>query len=124
MLIIENFLEILSMKIIKGALFENKARRCIYNLINAVKHFHEQKLLHRNICLESIVIGPGMYWYDSIKLGSFESSVEGERVQAATTEQMDESWRFSAPEVLRNQPYTQESDVWSIGVVAATLLLG
>jgi serine/threonine protein kinase len=85
-LVIENLLESLSQKIANGAMFENKARRCIYNLIHAVKYIHEQKLLHRNICLESLVIGQGMYWYDSVKLFSFESAVEGERVQATVSQ--------------------------------------
>lgn len=73
-----------------------------------------------------------MYWYDSVKLSGFESAVsktgqldrKGERVHATVSKQMEESWIYCAPEVLRNQTFTQECDVWSVGVVAATLLIG
>ena len=56
-LIMEKHLGSLSQKIINGALFEKKVRRIIFHLIQAVKYIHEQKLLHRNICLNSFVIG-------------------------------------------------------------------
>ena len=102
-LIFDNILDDLSQKIVNGAMFEKKARRIIFSLITAVKHIHDQKLLHRNICLESLVIGQGMNWYESVKLTNFDSAVEMTGLRdESVNELIGKTWKYCAPEVLRD----------------------
>ena len=39
-----------------GAMPEGHVKRCIFSLVKAVRHLHSKKILHRDICLENLVI--------------------------------------------------------------------
>ena len=41
----------------EGAMPEPNVRMCILKLIQAVKFCHDKHILHRDICLENLVIG-------------------------------------------------------------------
>lgn len=88
--------------------------------INAVKYLHEKKVIHRDLKLGNLFLGKAF----DIKVGDFglaaklEYDGEKRRTICGTP-------NYIAPEVLnKKQGHSFEVDVWSIGVICYTLLIG
>lgn len=110
-----------------GELEEHHARTCIFNLIKAISHCHEKNILHRDICLENIVIADPERGFESLKLIDFGAACkfrDNKKVREKMGNPIFTTLEYSAPEVLEDQYYGVESDYWSIGVVAYVLLSG
>ena len=90
-------------------------------LINAVKYIHSQKVLHRDLKLSNLFLGPKL----ELKVGDFglaaklDSEGEKRRTVCGTP-------NYIAPEVLNSKVcgHSFEADIWSIGVILYTLLVG
>ena len=92
-----------------------------------MQFLHERSILHRDICLENLVVGDPEIGFSSLKLIDMGSScrfVNGHSVKEALDGDVYGTHEFVAPEVLGEQRYSEASDIWSIGVVAFTLLSG
>ena len=84
-------------------------------------------MLHRDICLENLVVVDPERGFDSIKLIDFGSScsiLDDKPVEDNLGDDLVGTLEFCAPEVVSEQVYSYESDYWSIGVVAYALLSG
>lgn len=58
-----------------GEFEEHHAQTCIFNLIKAVSYCHDKNILHRDICLENLVVADPDRGYDSLKLIDFGSAI-------------------------------------------------
>jgi len=89
-------------------------------IINALKHLHEKRIIHRDLKLGNLLLGKSF----DIKVADFglaakiEHDGEKRRTICGTP-------NYIAPEVLdKKQGHSYEVDVWSLGVICYTLLIG
>lgn len=103
----------------KGVMPEDKAKIVMNNTIEGLEHLHKKMILHRDIKLDNILLGSEF----NAKIADFGISctiVEGEILykQCGTP-------AYLAPEIIKNEGYTGfATDIWSLGVLLHTLLLG
>ncbi|GAM18995.1 hypothetical protein SAMD00019534_021700 [Acytostelium subglobosum LB1] len=100
-------------------LLEAEVKYYVYQVIQAVRYLHQNKIIHRDLKLGNLFINDM-----SIKLGDFGLSTriehDGERKKTICG-----TPNYIAPEILENKNgHSYEVDVWSIGVIIYTLLVG
>ena len=96
-------------------LTEDKTRYFLKHIVEGVMYLHEQNIVHRDIKLSNIFVRENV-----AKIGDFGMALklmERLYVKCGTP-------NYIAPEVLRGTGYGFEVDIWAIGVVLYTLLLG
>lgn len=96
---------------------EEELMRIFVQICLAMKHVHDQNILHRDLKSQNIFLTQkGM-----VKLGDFgiakvlDTSEDQARTQIGTP-------YYLSPEICESQPYGRKSDVWSLGVVLYELL--
>lgn len=96
---------------------ENEVMRMFVQVCLALKHVHEQNILHRDLKSQNIFLtSKGI-----VKLGDFGIAkvLDGTDAQART--QIGTPYYLS-PEICESKPYGRSSDMWSLGVVLFELL--
>jgi len=103
----------------RKAITEPETRYFMNQILLGVKYLHEQKIIHRDLKLGNIFLNDEM----EIKLGDFglatKENFEGERKRTLCG-----TPNYIAPEVLTKKGHSYEVDVWSIGCILYTLLVG
>ncbi|KAK4171416.1 putative serine/threonine-protein kinase [Triangularia setosa] len=108
----------------------------VWQLIQGVRHMHENGFAHRDLKPGNILIASiSPVWH--VKIADFGISKQAmEGVTRLHTMQISGTWGYIAPEVLgfgdgnnigagnTTIAYTMSVDIWAIGVIAMTLLLG
>ncbi len=96
---------------------EAEVMRIFVQICLALKHVHDQNILHRDLKAQNIFLtSKGV-----VKLGDFgiakvlDASEDQARTQIGTP-------YYLSPEICESQPYGRSSDVWSLGVVLFELL--
>ncbi|KAJ1565364.1 hypothetical protein HK096_003203 [Nowakowskiella sp. JEL0078] len=105
-----------------GRFPEKFAANVIYQLLNAVAHLHERNIVHRDLKPENILF----------KSKSSDSPIVIMDFGVADIVNGNEllhspvvgTPRFSSPEVLHLRGHGMPSDIWSIGCIAYTVLVG
>ncbi|XP_071942026.1 serine/threonine-protein kinase 33-like [Antedon mediterranea] len=107
---------------------ETDTQTIVKRLSSAVAYLHKNDIVHRDIKLENILLSKD---HDNpedklnIKLSDFGLSiVKGGVGSDAMMQTMCGTPIYMAPEVINNQGYSQQCDVWSIGVIAYLLISG
>ncbi|XP_033127970.1 serine/threonine-protein kinase 33-like [Anneissia japonica] len=107
---------------------EKDTQTVVKRLASAVAYLHKNDIVHRDIKLENILLSKD---YENpedklnIKLSDFGLSiVKGGVGSDAMMQTMCGTPMYMAPEVINNQGYSQQCDVWSIGVIAYLLISG
>lgn len=108
-------------------LTENDTRIVVKRLSDAVAYLHKSDIVHRDIKLENILMGtnpedPNDHLY--IKLTDFGLSAVKANGMDNMLNDCCGSLQYMAPEIIENRPYSQQCDVWSIGVLDYLLLCG
>ncbi|KAM4630471.1 serine/threonine-protein kinase 33 [Polymixia lowei] len=108
---------------------EEETRHIISSLAEAIVYLHKKDIVHRDLKLENILV-KGSYHGDdndliNIKVADFGLSVNkggvgSENMMKATCG----TPIYMAPEVISAHEYSQQCDVWSIGVIMYMLLCG
>jgi calcium-dependent protein kinase len=103
----------------KGTLSEKDAAFAVWQMLIAMQYVHNQGVVHRDLKLEH-------FMYESkesahLKLIDFGLSMRWQ--QDGNMDQLVGTLAYAAPEVLKKS-YTSQCDVWSLGCIAFTLLLG
>lgn len=98
----------------------------VKQLLSAISFLHQNHILHRNICLENILISKICNQTGrilEIKLTDFCHSTRcsGDRQLKGA---LDTNMQYMAPEMINQEYYGFKVDVWSACVVAYTLLSG
>lgn len=106
------------LKRIKGKyLNEQFIIQIFYQLVSAVKHCHDNKVIHRDLKPDNIFITNNY----QIKLGDFgvsrtlESSLQLASTHAGTP-------IYMSPEILLSKKYSYPTDVWSLGCILYELI--
>eukprot|EP00252_Welwitschia_mirabilis_P005696 TRINITY_DN1622_c0_g1_i1.p1 TRINITY_DN1622_c0_g1~~TRINITY_DN1622_c0_g1_i1.p1 ORF type:complete len:424 (-),score=42.40 TRINITY_DN1622_c0_g1_i1:501-1772(-) len=114
--------ELLDKIIHQGKLEEDQVRRYFQQIIDAVRHCHEQGIYHRDLKLHNILVDQN----NNIKVSDFGLSAMPEHCKAdGLLHTTCGSLNYVAPEVLANRGYAgPPADVWSCGVILFALLTG
>ena len=89
-------------------------------LSNAIGHAHEQKVIHRDIKPQNIIVKSD----GTIKILDFGIAQFQDSIQLTTNHAVMGSIHYLAPEVLNGDLATEQSDIYSIGIVLFELLTG
>ncbi|KAI9473861.1 MAG: hypothetical protein EXX96DRAFT_579664 [Benjaminiella poitrasii] len=96
---------------------EDTVRNIFYQVVNAIKHLHDHRIVHRDIKDENIIMdqegqvhlidfGCATYYKKDRKFDTFTGTLE-----------------YCAPEILKGQPYAgPPQDIWASGVLLFTLI--
>ena len=104
----------------KKRLTESETRRYMLQMLDGVRFLHTSKVIHRDLKLGNLFLGFG----DEVKIGDFglacKLQFDGERKRTLCG-----TPNYIAPEVLEGKNgHSYEVDMWSIGVVMYTCLVG
>uniref|UniRef100_A0A8C6K6V0 Serine/threonine-protein kinase PLK n=1 Tax=Nothobranchius furzeri TaxID=105023 RepID=A0A8C6K6V0_NOTFU len=103
----------------RKAVTEPEARYYMAQLLKGVQYLHNNKVIHRDLKLGNIFLNDDM----DVKIGDFglatKIEFEGERKKTLCG-----TPNYIAPEVLCKKGHSYEVDVWSLGCILYTLLVG
>jgi len=103
----------------RKAITEPETRYFMNQILLGVSYLHKRKIIHRDLKLGNIFLNEEM----EIKIGDFglatKENFEGERKRTLCG-----TPNYIAPEVLTKKGHSYEVDVWSIGCIMYTLLVG
>jgi serine/threonine protein kinase len=86
---------------------EKEALKIIQQILSAIIYIHSQKYFHGCLHTENILISSSL----EIKVSEFGIS-----------KLLSKNWSNYSPEVVKNQPYTYASEVWSVGCIFYEIL--
>ena len=92
-------------------------------LLEGLNHAHQSGVIHRQICLEAILLFPG----DILKLWGFELALMGATLGEAPitmTEEVPDYAYFMAPEQARGDEVDRRTDIYSVGVLLYRIFAG
>lgn len=96
-----------------------ECRFYIHQLLEGVKYLHDNRIIHRDLKLGNIFLNDNL----NLKIGDFGLATrieyEGERKKTLCG-----TPNYIAPEILNKRGHSFEVDIWSIGCVMFTLLVG
>ncbi|XP_034044771.1 serine/threonine-protein kinase PLK1 [Thalassophryne amazonica] len=103
----------------RKAVTEPEARYYMMQLFKGVQYLHNNRVIHRDLKLGNIFLNDDM----EVKIGDFglatKIEFEGERKKTLCG-----TPNYIAPEVLCKKGHSYEVDVWSLGCILYTLLVG
>ena len=88
-------------------------------LINALKYLRSEGIIHRDLKIRNIFLSEKM----ELKVGDFgfaaklDFDFEKRRTICGTP-------NYIAPEILEEEPYSYKVDIWSLGIIMYTLIIG
>eukprot|EP00056_Hartaetosiga_gracilis_P013599 m.226783 g.226783 ORF g.226783 m.226783 type:complete len:1504 (+) comp13867_c0_seq2:65-4576(+) len=92
----------------------DKRMSILSQVASGLEHIHSQGLAHRNICAKSILFD--MKTGDCKVFGFHLAKYYKKNVSMAVEQTASLNYRWSALEVLRDNVFSFESDIWSFGV--------
>lgn len=100
-------------------LTETEARRIFRQVVEGLLYLHSHKILHRDLSLSNLMLTKNM----DAKIGDFGLAAQ---LKAADEKHytMCGTPNYIAPEVASRRPHGLECDVWSLGCMLYTLLVG
>ncbi|KAI1904618.1 hypothetical protein AGOR_G00007550 [Albula goreensis] len=103
----------------RKVLTEPEVRYYLRQIVSGIKHLHEQEILHRDLKLGNFFINDSM----ELKVGDFGLAAKLEPLENRRRT-ICGTPNYLSPEVLNKQGHGCESDVWALGCVMYTMLLG
>ena len=102
----------------EGKLKEEMAYNIFTQILSSLYFLHTNNYIHRNIRPENILINEN----NEIKLTNFSCCTEIKDKKLTTI--IKNKVEYISPEMIREQPYNQSIDIWSIGVLLYYILHG
>eukprot|EP00977_Amphora_coffeiformis_P012882 scaffold3271_cov181-Amphora_coffeaeformis.AAC.9 len=100
---------------------EKDARDLVRFLLETVLHIHSKGIAHRDLKPQNLLLKSKENNAD-IKVADFGFACRVHTPQSLTTRCGTPT--YVAPEILKNIPYDQSGDMWSVGVIIYVLLVG
>lgn len=98
---------------------EPETRYYMKQLINGVSYLHQKNIIHRDLKLGNLFLNDDLH----VKIGDFGLAAivehEGERKKTLCG-----TPNYIAPEILQKKGHSFEVDIWSVGCIMYTLLIG
>lgn len=96
-----------------------ECRYYIHQIVSGVKYLHDNQIIHRDLKLGNLFLNDQLH----VKIGDFglatKIDYDGERKKTLCG-----TPNYIAPEILNKKGHSYEVDIWSIGCVMYTLLVG
>lgn len=96
-----------------------QAQYYLAQIVSALKYLHQNKVIHRDLKLGNLFLNENM----EIKLGDFGLATrlqyDGQKKKTICG-----TPNYIAPEILENKGHSYEVDIWSVGVIIYTTLIG
>ncbi|VFV23235.1 serine threonine-protein kinase [Lynx pardinus] len=113
----------------KGHFSENETRWIIQSLASAIAYLHNKDIVHRDLKLENIMVKSSFTDDNNemnlnIKVTDFGLAVKKQGRNEAMLQTTCGTPIYMAPEVINAHDYSQQCDIWSIGVIMYILLCG
>ncbi|XP_077625303.1 serine/threonine-protein kinase 33 isoform X2 [Crocuta crocuta] len=113
----------------KGHFSENETRWIIQSLASAIAYLHNKDIVHRDLKLENIMVKSSFIDDNNemnlnIKVTDFGLAVKKQGRSEAMLQTTCGTPIYMAPEVINAHDYSQQCDIWSIGVIMYILLYG
>ncbi|CAF4915286.1 unnamed protein product [Pieris macdunnoughi] len=103
----------------RKALTEPETRFYMHQILLGVQYLHHKRIIHRDLKLGNLFLDDDLH----VKIGDFglaaKIEYEGERKQTVCG-----TPNYIAPEILTKKGHSFEVDIWSIGCIMYTLLVG
>ncbi|XP_033342268.1 serine/threonine-protein kinase polo [Megalopta genalis] len=103
----------------RKALTECETRYYMKQILDGVNYLHQNKIIHRDLKLGNLFLSDDL----QVKIGDFGLATrlehEGERKKTVCG-----TPNYIAPEILTKSGHSYEVDIWSIGCIMYTLLVG
>uniref|UniRef100_A0A3Q3QZ35 Serine/threonine-protein kinase PLK n=1 Tax=Monopterus albus TaxID=43700 RepID=A0A3Q3QZ35_MONAL len=100
-------------------LTEPEVRYYLRQIVSGLKYLHEQEILHRDLKLGNFFVSESM----ELKVGDFGLAAKLEPA-GNRRKTICGTPNYLSPEVLNKQGHGCESDIWALGCVMYTMLLG
>jgi polo-like kinase 1 len=97
---------------------EPEVRYYLKQVLSAVQYLHEKNIIHRDLKLANLFINHEM----NVKIGDFGLATQIENGEKKKT--ICGTPNYIAPEILEKTGHGHEVDVWSVGCIIFTLLVG
>lgn len=110
--------ELLDHIVAHHTLSEREVRKYIRQLTSAVDHLHKNKIVHRDLKAENLILDANL----DLKIIDFGLSNSIDRADMLATQ--CGSPAYTAPECLGGKKYGPEVDIWSIGINMFAMLTG
>jgi serine/threonine protein kinase len=104
---------------------EQEARTCTHNLLEAVAYIHSKGIMHRDLKPENILLASKVSNTD-VKISDFGLA----RMSRDFPNRLPRSHSicgsdfYLAPEVIKQEEYGREIDIWAVGIITYVLLSG
>ncbi|XP_072418173.1 serine/threonine-protein kinase 33-like [Chiloscyllium punctatum] len=116
----------------KGHLSESETKHIISSLASAIFYLHKNDIIHRDLKLENILVKSNNNADDeelklNIKVTDFGLSVLKDGAGVGSESMLQDACGtplYMAPEIINNYDYSQQCDLWSIGIIMYILLCG
>ncbi|XP_011377876.1 serine/threonine-protein kinase 33 isoform X1 [Pteropus vampyrus] len=113
----------------KGHFSENETRWIIQSLASAIAYLHSNDIVHRDLKLENILVKSSFIDDNNemnlnIKVTDFGLAVKKHGRSEAMLQTTCGTPIYMAPEVINAHDYSQQCDIWSIGVIMYILFCG
>ncbi|XP_026726332.1 serine/threonine-protein kinase polo isoform X1 [Trichoplusia ni] len=103
----------------RKAITEPEARFYMHQILLGVQYLHSKRIIHRDLKLGNLFLDDDLH----VKIGDFGLAArieyEGERKQTLCG-----TPNYIAPEILTKKGHSFEVDIWSLGCIMYTLLVG
>ncbi|KAF0692050.1 Aste57867_16817 [Aphanomyces stellatus] len=98
---------------------EERASAFIHQVVTALQYLHARHVIHRDIKPENLLLG----LHDEVKVADFGLAIH---VPPPNTRRRHfcGTPEYMSPEIILEQDYSCEVDIWSLGIVAYELLVG
>lgn len=100
-------------------------RRWHKQLTSALTHLHKMGVIHRDVKPGNILVFKPSSTERVLKIADFGTSILVRRKESSILHSVPPTTLpYAAPEVLREDPYDESIDVWSLGIIMAELCMG
>ncbi|TNV87061.1 hypothetical protein FGO68_gene12550 [Halteria grandinella] len=108
----------------KKRLTDNEMQDISVQIVEGVKHLHELGIVHRDLKLENIMVVSDQdnKGEERIRVKLIDFGLAKILTSLEKTTQWCGTLSFCSPEIVREQPYNQKSDIWALGVILHLLL--
>ena len=104
----------------RGALHKEEALDIMKQLVSAVKHAHDNNIIHRDIKPQNVMIKDD----GTVKITDFGIALAHDAVQLTQSDAVLGSAHYLAPETTRGESATNQIDIYALGIVFYELLSG
>ncbi|EGR28721.1 protein kinase domain protein [Ichthyophthirius multifiliis] len=101
---------------------EQQASEYMRQVLSAISYCHSLNILHCDLKPENIIFQSKNIKNNTLKVIDFGYSIKTQ--QNEKIKQKSRTLNYQAPEVLKENNYDEKCDVWSLGIILFTMLVG